>query len=474
MQILDNGLRDQIGETFVSQKQFSEQLRKSEYKERLQILKRFEEVFRSSFDEMYEAAAKDFCRPKTEVDMTEIMVVLSELAVVRKNLKKWMKPKKVLPTLLLFGTSSQIIKEPKGVTLIISPWNYAFNLTFNPMISAIAAGNTVIIKPSEHSPNMSRVIEKIVSDSFESKHVSIFQGDSSVAEHLTNMPFDHIFFTGSPEIGKHVMSAAAKNLSSVTLELGGKSPVVIHESADLEKAADAIVFSKFLNNGQTCIAPDYLLVQNSVSDEFLKQIKTSIKKQFGEDDQMINNDDYGRLVTNAHYVRINSLLNESIKDGADVVIGGVTDEADKYISPTVIRNIKPDSAIMNNEIFGPLLPIVQFEDINEAISLINSKPKPLALYLFGSESAVMNNIIKSTSSGDACINQCAVHFLHHNLPFGGANNSGIGKCGGAWGFDAFSHERSLLKDKFFPAWLMRPPYTSRVKSIIKWAIRISS
>ena len=308
MQILDNSLRDQIGETFVSQKQFSEQLRKSEYKERLQILKRFEEVFRSSFDEMYEAAAKDFCRPKTEVDMTEIMVVLSELAIVRKNLKKWMKPKKVLPTLLLFGTSSQIIKEPKGVTLIISPWNYAFNLTFNPMISAIAAGNTVIIKPSEHSPNMSRVIEKIVSDSFESKHVSIFQGDSSVAEHLTNMPFDHIFFTGSPEIGKHVMSAAAKNLSSVTLELGGKSPVVIHESADLEKAADAIVFSKFLNNGQTCIAPDYLLVQNSVSDEFLKQIKRSIKKQFGEDDQMINNDDYGRLVTNAHYARINLSL----------------------------------------------------------------------------------------------------------------------------------------------------------------------
>ena len=216
--------------------------------------------------------------------MSEIMVVLSELALVRKNLKKWMKPKKVLPTAMLFGTSSQIIREPKGVTLIISPWNYAFNLTFNPMIWAIAAGNTAIIKPSEHSPNMSAVIEKIIKATFDPQHVSIFQGDSSVAEYLTNMPFDHIFFTGSPAVGKHVMGAAAKNLASVTLELGGKSPVIIHESANLIKAADSIVFSKFLNNGQTCIAPDYLMVHESIYYTFLDKLRISVSNQFGDED----------------------------------------------------------------------------------------------------------------------------------------------------------------------------------------------
>ena len=474
MQMLNSGLQQEIDKTFQIQKKHSEELRRSTCRQRLQILERFEKAFKESITEIYQAADDDFCRPKTEVDMSEIMVVLGELALVRKNLKKWMKPKKVLPTAMLFGTSSQIIREPKGVTLIISPWNYAFNLTFNPMIWAIAAGNTAIIKPSEHSPNMSAVIEKIIKATFDPQHVSIFQGDSSVAEYLTNMPFDHIFFTGSPAVGKHVMGAAAKNLASVTLELGGKSPVIIHESANLIKAADSIVFSKFLNNGQTCIAPDYLMVHESIYDKFLDKLRISVSNQFGDEDGFINNKDYGRLVTKAHFQRLKDLLDDSINSGASIAVGGKTDSDSKFISPTILTDVKEDSAIMNHEIFGPLLPVMKYGNIVEAINFINNKPKPLALYVFGSNSNIVNKVISSTSSGDACINQCAMHFLHHNLPFGGANNSGIGKSGGVWGFEAFSHERSVLKDKFFPAGLMRPPYTPKVKRLVKAAIKMTS
>ena len=473
MQIKDSA-KGNIDSIFTQQKEYALSLRRTDYRQRLTVLKRFEKVFKASYDKLYKAAATDFSKPQAEVDTSEILPVITELAHVRKNLKSWMKPKSVMPTMATFGTRSKIVTEPMGVTLVISPWNYPFNLTFVPMIWSIAAGNTVIIKPSEMTPAMSAVIVDIVSEVFRPEEVSVFEGDAGVASYLTSLPFDHIFFTGSPAVGKHVMAAAAKNLTSVTLELGGKSPVIVDESANLKKAAESITFGKFSNNGQTCIAPDYLYVHHSIKDALVAELSASITSLYGEQSTMAENGDYCRVVNQPHYQRIKGLLDSAVANGANVLAGGASDDKQRFIAPTLIDNMSDDSAIMQEEIFGPVLPIITYTELDEVISYINSKPKPLALYVFSSDKKRTQKILQETSAGDTCVNTTVIHFMHHNLPFGGVNNSGIGKSGGYWGFKAFSHERSVLVDKFSATNMLYPPYTEKVQKLIKMTLRLLS
>ncbi len=463
-----------IDQAFALQQQHAIALRKSDWRQRLDALERFERVFKASYSELYRAAAEDFSKSEAEVDVGEILPVVSELKHTRKKLKSWMKPKSVRPTLATFGTSSKIITEPKGVSLIISPWNYPFNLAFIPMISAIAAGNTVIMKPSEMTPAMTAVIVDIVSRAFRPEEVCVFEGDASVASYLTSLPFDHIFFTGSPAVGKHVMAAAAKNLTSVTLELGGKSPVIVDQSANLKKASASISSGKFINNGQTCIAPDYIYVHESVSDEFVAELSSAVESQFGDESSIAENPDYCRVVNQSHYQRIQNLLQSAVADGAKVVSGGQAVDNQQFIAPTLLTDVSTDSTIMQQEIFGPVLPIMTYSNTDDVIAFINDNPKPLALYLFSSDKKVNAKVLQETSAGDTCINATMLHIIHHNLPFGGVNNSGIGKSGGYWGYMAFSHERSVLEDKFSSAAKMYPPYTDSVKKLMKMSLKLLS
>jgi len=465
-------VKAKIDTVFAQQKDYALELRKSDCRQRLAVLKRFETAFRGAHDRIHESAAADFGKPGAEVDLAEIMPVLTELKHVRKHLKEWMKPEPVKVTISMLGTKSKIVKEPKGVTLVVSPWNYPFNLTFGPMMWAIAAGNTVIIKPSEMTPKMSEVIGQIVKEAFRPEEVSMFEGEADVASYLTNLPFDHIFFTGSPAVGKHVMAAAAKNLTSVTLELGGKSPVIVDKSANLKKASKSIGWGKFNNNGQTCIAPDYIYVHESIKDKFVAEMTATIKSQYGLGADAGANSDYCRVVNAGHHGRITRLLDDAKAKGGVVLTGGEVATESQFIAPTLIEGMSDDSAIMQEEIFGPLLPIITYSDINEVISYINAKPKPLALYIYSKDNKLTDKVIRETSAGDTCVNQTVMHFLHPNLPFGGVNNSGIGKSGGVWGFRAFTHERSVLVDKHSSTAMLYPPYTPRVRKLIKTTMKL--
>ncbi|MGB2002389.1 MAG: aldehyde dehydrogenase family protein [Porticoccaceae bacterium] len=465
-------VKAKIDTVFAQQKDYALELRKSDYRQRLAVLKRFETAFRGAHDRIHESAAADFGKPGAEVDLAEIMPVLTELKHVRKHLKEWMKPEPVKVTISMLGTKSKIVKEPKGVTLVVSPWNYPFNLTFGPMMWAIAAGNTVIIKPSEMTPKMSEVIGQIVKEAFRPEEVSMFEGEADVASYLTNLPFDHIFFTGSPAVGKHVMAAAAKNLTSVTLELGGKSPVIVDKSANLKKASKSIGWGKFNNNGQTCIAPDYIYVHESIKDKFVAEMTATIKSQYGLGADAGANSDYCRVVNAGHHGRITRLLDDAKAKGGVVLTGGEVATESQFIAPTLIEGMSDDSAIMQEEIFGPLLPIITYSDINEVISYINAKPKPLALYIYSKDNKLTDKVIRETSAGDTCVNQTVMHFLHPNLPFGGVNNSGIGKSGGVWGFRAFTHERSVLVDKHSSLSMFYPPYTPGVRKVIRATMKM--
>jgi aldehyde dehydrogenase (NAD+) len=461
-----------IDKVFAQQKDYALELRKSDYRQRLAVLKRFETAFRDAQDNIHEAAAADFGKPGAEVDMAEIMPVLTELKHIRKQLKQWMKPEPVKVTLAMMGTKSKIIKEPKGVTLVVSPWNYPFNLTFGPMMWSIAAGNTVIIKPSEMTPKMSKVIGQIVKQAFRPEEVAMFEGEADVASYLTNLPFDHIFFTGSPAVGKLVMAAAAKNLTSVTLELGGKSPVIVDKSANLKKASKSIAWGKFTNNGQTCIAPDYIYVHEAIKDKFVAQMTSAIESQYGLGADAEANTDYCRVVNAGHHGRLTRLLDDAKEKGGVVLTGGEVTKKGQFVAPTLIEGMSDDSAIMQEEIFGPLLPIITYSDVDDAIGYINARPKPLALYIYSNDKKVTNKVLQETSAGDSCVNQTVMHFLHPNLPFGGVNNSGIGKSGGVWGFRAFTHERSVLVDKHSSTAMLYPPYTPRVRKLIKATMKL--
>jgi aldehyde dehydrogenase (NAD+) len=423
------------------------------------------------------ALFNDFKKPFAETDAIEIFPVLDELSFALKNIDRWTKPKKVDAPITMLGTRSSILYEPKGVCLIIAPWNYPFSLCIGPLISALSAGNAVVIKPSEITPNTSALIKNMCEEVFEDGVAVVCEGDAVVSQQLVALPFDHIFFTGSPEVGKLVMKAAAENLTSVTLELGGKSPVVVTPTTRLIDAAKRIAVAKFINNGQTCIAPDYVLVHYSIHDQFITELIKQVEALFTEGSKSFRESaSYARIVSDKHFERVSRLLLDAIEKGAQAELGNEGDRAERFIPPTVLSNVSPECQLMKEEIFGPILPVLQYKELDECIDFINSRPKPLALYVFGSNRNELNRVLTHTSSGGVCINDCAIHFLNHNLPFGGVNHSGMGKAHGYYGFLAFSNEKPVLRQRkgVTSVSFLYPPYTKFVQRLLNTLIRLFS
>ncbi|HET9486837.1 MAG TPA: aldehyde dehydrogenase family protein [Chryseosolibacter sp.] len=443
----------------------------AERKKRLSTLRRWIHKHRS---DIHAAVYADFRKPSMEADATEIFHVLNEIKVALRSLDRWAAPIKIDAPFFLAGTRSWIQYEPRGVCLIIAPWNYPFNLAAGPLVSALAAGNSVIIKPSEITPSVSALIKKMCDEIFDPSIVAVCEGGVDVSQALLSLPFDHIFFTGSPAVGKIVMKAAADHLASVTLELGGKSPAIISASAQLNDAAERLAMGKFMNNGQTCIAPDYILADEKIVQQFVEKVIKKTQSLFAPDGDFERSPDYARIVNDAHYSRIQELLLDAVTRGAKIQWQGKTDKAARFMHPVILTGVSPDSRIMNEEIFGPVLPIISYRNIEDALAIIHSKPKALALYLFTGEKKLQQKVLKETSSGTVCINDCGVQFLHHDLPFGGVNHSGIGISHGQFGFQTFSNEKPVLKQKngITAVKAFYPPFTNRTKKLMDWFLRL--
>ena len=436
------------------------------YAERRAALEKLTEAVRRYEPEILAAFAADFGKPEAEVVFTEILPVTQEIRHTLKHLRRWMRPSRVSSSLPTFGTSAQVMAQPRGVCLIISPWNYPLNLCLGPLVSCLAAGNSAMLKPSEMTPAVSAVIARLIAETFPPDLVTVVEGGKDVSTVLLALPFDHIFFTGSPAVGRIVMEAAAKNLASVTLELGGKSPVIVGPDADIEQAAKWIAFGKFVNAGQTCIAPDYLFVHASIKERLLALLRERIAKAYGDGAQSPH---LARIVNDHHARRLSGLLDDAKAKGARVVSGGEAEA--RAMAPTLIEAITPEMEIDREEIFGPILPVIAFDDIEQVIAQINARPKPLSLYVFDRNNAFVERVLASTTSGGAGVNLTMLHFTHPDLPFGGVNNSGIGMAHGHYGFLAFSHQRAVLRNRFSPVPLVFPPYEGRTKRLIDLAKR---
>lgn len=438
---MDTLAQSRIRELFENCKEKSVGLRISTVKQRRAKLKKFESWILSHRAEIHMALYQDLQKPTQETDLTEIYVILSEIRKARKNLKSWMMPERVGNSAVFLGTKAEIFPEAKGTCLIISPWNYPFQLAVAPLVSSLAAGNATIIKPSEFSENTSILTKKMCKEIFEEDEVSVVLGAVNESKELLSLPFDHIFFTGSPQVGKVVMEAAAKNLSSVTLELGGKSPTIVDETANIKDAAEKISWGKWLNAGQVCIAPDYLLVHEKVKEKLIEEMVVQSTKLYGEEDN------YAAIISRQHHNRVNDLMADAIEKGADLEFGGKSDRDRLRFTPTLLSNVSLNSRVMEEEIFGPILPLITYSNLDQALKIINSKEKPLALYVFTKNSRTISKVKKETSSGMMAVNDTVIQFGHPNLPMGGVNNSGIGKVHGHYGFLAFSNQKSILKQR---------------------------
>jgi aldehyde dehydrogenase (NAD+) len=427
--------------------------------ERRAKIQRLHDAVLAARTEIQAALWADFRKPPAEVDLSEIYPVVGEARHAVRHLKKWAKAKRVSTPIGLFGSRSRIIYEPKGVVLIIAPWNFPINLTFGPLVSALAAGNRVILKPSELTPHSATCMRRIIESLFDEDEVALIEGDAAVSEELLARRFDHIFFTGSPAVGRIVMRAAAEHLTPVTLELGGKSPVIVDRTADLDEAARKIAWGKFLNSGQICIAPDYLLVDEAIRAPFMEKLRAAIVHESGV------------IVNDRHAARVKRLFDDAVSRGAKVASGGTFDG--RAIAPTLLTDVDLDSAVMQEEIFGPLLPVVPYATLDEALRIIAEREKPLVLYLFSRSRRVIKDVLARTTAGGTAINDTLIHFYQSNLPFGGVGESGIGKAHGQFGFEAFSNARGVLEQptKWSGTQLMYPPYTRWKQRLIDWTVR---
>ncbi|MDQ8005124.1 MAG: aldehyde dehydrogenase family protein [Pedobacter sp.] len=459
---------NRIGCVFKNQQAHQYVLRQSNALQRIDTLRKLKNAIRENEDDIYFALHKDLRKSRFEASVTELFFIYGEIDFAISNLRSWMSPKRIGKTMSNPFAKNRIYYEPKGVCLIIAPWNYPFQLVISPLISAISAGNCVMVKPSELSPATSKVIAKIILDTFEEEHIACIEGNADVSKQLLELPFDHIFFTGSTEIGKIVMSAAAKNLTSVTLELGGKSPTIVDAAVDLEKAAQKIAWGKLVNAGQTCIAPDYVLIHQDRLDEFVGLYKKFTTEMYFKAKEEVNPEVYGKIISKKHFERLSGLITEAVDKGARINWGGKTDEKSQTIYPAVLTQVPAEAKLMEEEIFGPILPIVPFLDIDEAIAFVNGKSKPLALYIFSNNNKSIKKIIKSTSAGGTCINDVLVHIANPKLPFGGANHSGMGSSHGFFGFKNFSHERTVVKQRSIDFnSLVYPPYHAK-----QWVLKL--
>jgi len=425
---------------------------------RIEQLKRLKQAIVDDQEAIVNAVKADLGRPDFEAYFE--IAAISEINYALKHLKSWVKPKKVATSIDQFPASAKIYPEPLGVVLIISPWNYPFQLMISPLTGAIAAGNCAVLKPSEVAANTSRVIADIIQKTFDPAYIAVVEGGVETSQQLLEEKFDHIFFTGGTAIGKIVMQAAAKHLTPVTLELGGKSPCIVDSDVDLKYAAKRITWGKYLNAGQTCIAPDYLLVDRRIKSDLLTEIQKCVEEFYGDDPAQ--SPDYARLISRRHFDRLEPLL----KDG-EIVMGGQTKPEEKYIAPTVMDQVSWESPVMQEEIFGPILPVLEYTDFKEAIAQINARPKPLALYIFSKDKQKQEQVLQETSSGGVCINDTVMQVGVSTLPFGGVGDSGIGSYHGKASFDTFSHYKSVLKKgfRFDPNWRY-PPYKDKL-SLLK-------
>ncbi|WP_373997632.1 aldehyde dehydrogenase family protein [Bdellovibrio bacteriovorus] len=461
-----------LEQIFLHQKQFSLQLRKESIKMRVEYLNKLDAVIRSHIPEIIKALSQDFQKPEAETLMTEVYPTLHEIQFTKKNLKKWTRPQKVKTPLLLLGSKSSICYEPRGVCLIIAPWNYPFQLALAPLISAIAAGNCAILKPSEFTTHTSRLLKKMMDETFAPEHIKLIEGGPETTTELLKLPFDHIFFTGSTRVGKIIMEAASKHLTSLTLELGGKSPTIVDASANISQAAEKIAWAKFLNAGQTCVAPDYILVQREILTEFKSELFKKIEEFYGKKEDQKKSKHLARVVSTHHTRRLANMIEEAKNSNAEISYGGEVDVDSHYIAPTVLEKVDPHAAVMKEEIFGPLLPLVPFKDIAEAVHYINEREKPLSLYIYSQSKLNIEHILKETSSGGVCVNDSVIHLANPHLPFGGVGHSGMGSSHGFFGFKNFSHEKAILRQSWMGRLLrlIYPPYSDFKLKLMKLMI----
>ncbi|WP_425446157.1 aldehyde dehydrogenase [Dethiothermospora halolimnae] len=428
---------------------------------RIEQLRLLKKTIKDNEDKILNALNKDLKKSYFEGYETEVGILLEEIDYTIKKVKSWAKSKRVKTPITHFLSRSYIHPEPYGVVLIMAPWNYPFQLTIAPLIGAIAAGNCSILKPSEYSNYTSEIIYNIIKENFDEGFVAVIKGGREVNEKLLNENFDYIFFTGSIPVGKIVMEAAAKNLTPVTLELGGKSPCIVDKDIDTKLAARRIVWGKFLNAGQTCVAPDYLLVHEDTKDKLIKDMKEIINEFYGDNPK--ESPDYPRIINKKHLDRLSNLLNSG-----NILVGGETDKESLYIEPTIIDNVSWEDSVMADEIFGPILPIIEYRNIEEVIEMVNSYYKPLALYLFSNNKLNIDKIKGNIPFGGGCINDTIVHLASPYMPFGGVGSSGMGSYHGKASFDTFSHKKSILKkSNLFDIKLRYPPYKNKLNILKK-------
>lgn len=461
--ISPNTKLEEILRIFDAQMKNKQNVKDSTISQRLKKIKKLRQVVMAKREQIQKAMWEDFQKPALQVDITEIYPIIAEAKNYEEHLYDWAADKEVDTPLLLVGTNARIVHEAKGNVLLLTPWNYPFQIPIKNLIAAVGAGNVAIIKPSEFTPNTGKVIREVLAEVFPENEVAVIDGDHTVSQELLKLKWDHIHFTGSPLHGKSVMKAAAENLTSVTLELGGKSPAIIDDTANLKSTARNFLWGKFVNAGQTCIAIDYVLIDEKKKDAFITILKETIKEAFGQNPK--DSADGCRIVNARHTARIKRILDDAIAKGAKVESGGDSDLDQNYIAPTILTNVSPDMLIMEEEIFGPLIPIVTYKTLDEAMRIVNGKEKPLALYIYSSSNKNQDYIVKHSSAGATCINETLVHNAHAYLPFGGVNNSGIGKSHGHYGFKEFTNERPVLKAWNQPSKLLLPPYKSWHKTL---------
>ena len=458
---------EEVRKIFDAQRARRRVVAQSTAQERIGKLTRLKDAIVSHRNELADAVHADFRKHAAEFEFTEIFPVMEELKFAIEHLAAWMEPVHAKSTLELVGARSAVRHEPLGLVLILAPWNYPFHLAIIPLISGIAAGNCVVLKPSNKTSNTARVIAKLISSTFNQDEVAVVTGDHRIADALLDQPFDHVFFTGSTAIGKKIMASAARSLATVTLELGGKSPAIIDESADIETSARRVMWGKCTNAGQTCIAPDYALVHERVAERFVDAAKKAVETFYGSNpDEWIKNPDYARMIDDAAYGRVSKLLEGSIVAGARLALGGVTDASGRYIAPTILTGVTPEMSVMSEEIFGPILPVLTFRNLEEAIALVRRREKPLALYLFAEDRAVIERVLASTTSGGTVVNHVFLHIVNPNVPFGGVGASGQGNYHGEYGFRTFSHARAVVEQTTASAiTLLFPPYETKKSKV---------
>jgi len=453
----------EIKEIMDSQKNFYRSGQTREINFRIKMLTKLRESILNYESHILDALYKDLGKSPAESYMTEVGMVLKEISFALKNINKWTKDEHTMPSILTFLSKDIIRREPYGTVLIISPFNYPFYLSFIPTISAISGGNTIVLKVSKFSNNTSQVIKKIVEDAFDPSYIKCICGERVSGQELTKQAFDYIFFTGSSSVGKEVMKAASENLIPVTLELGGKSPVFVDKTANLKDTAESIIWGKLTNAGETCIAPDYLLVDKLISEELIKELELAIERMYGQD--IINNPDYSRIINEKHVERIENILE---RDKEFIIYGGKIDKEKRFVSPTLLKLNDYNAASMEEELFAPVLPIIEYDVLCDSISYVVNNAKPLALYIFSKDTDYTNKIINDIDSGGVTVNDVMTHIINPRLPFGGVGMSGMGYSGGKHGFETFTRKRAISIRKYnFTKFIQYPPLKKSTISLLK-------